>query len=80
MKIRVYKNNELIGEYNAYKKYEESFYFREMPILSKKRSREIIKKANNGILYEKDLFVLENIEDGYQGVQEIYKDGTILNF
>lgn len=82
MKIRVYKKGktELVGEYNVRNVYDSRFYHRNMPTLSVKRCREILDSVSPYFKIESELFVIENAETGYTGIQYIYRNGTILNF
>lgn len=82
MKIRVYRigKTNLIGEYNVKNIYDSRFYHRNMPTLSAKRCREILDSVSPNFKIESELFVIENVETGYTGIQYIHRQGTILNF
>ena len=51
-----------------------------MPTLSAKRCREILNTVYPHFKAKSEMFVIENVETGYTGVQSIYRNGTILNF
>ena len=82
MRIRIYTvgKKEFIGEYRVKSVYESTFYHKNMPILSAKSCREILNKVYPHFKADKELFVFENVDTGYTGVQHIYRRGTILNF
>ena len=88
MRVNVYKPScnstnykpELIITLNVRLQYESSFYFRNMPAISAKICRKIIRQLNNGILYNEETLLFENVKTGHRGIQKMYKNGTILNF
>ena len=77
MIINIYtigKKQKLVENMLIRSKYDSSFYFRKMPYLSGKRCRDILNGKKSG------LFVLEDAQTGYSGLQELFASGTILNF
>lgn len=82
MKINIYTRGkkEVIGTYNVRSAYDSTFYFCNMPTLSAKRCRQILNKVSPDYKINSDTLVLENVETGYIGIQEIHRSGTILNF
>lgn len=82
MKIKIFTvgKKKLVGEYNVRSVYEGSFYHRNMPVLSARRCREILNTVYPNFKAESALFVIENVETGYTGSQNIYRKGTVLNF
>lgn len=82
MRIRIYKigKTELIEECNVKSMYEDTFYHRNMPMLSAKQCRKILNFISPNFKVDSKEFVIENITTGYIGVQQIFRSGTILNF
>lgn len=82
MHIKIYKigKKELIYECNVRSLYDSKFYFRNIPTLSAKRCREILNIISPHFKIHSESVVIEEVETGYTGVQNIYRNGTILNF
>ena len=82
MTVNIYTigKKKLIGTYNVRNIYESSFYFRNMPTLSTKRCKEILNSISPNFKIESDTLVFENVETGYTGIQNLHRNGTILNF
>lgn len=82
MKVKIYitGRRELIGVYNARSVYDPVFYFRNMPTLSARQCREILNTTSSNYKMNFEEFVFEDVDTGHNGVQKIYKNGTILNF
>lgn len=87
MKVRIYERGntrngntpQLLREYNVRNVYESSFYFRPVPTLSAKRCRGILNELFPHFKAEKELLLFENVETGYKWLQELHRNGTILN-
>lgn len=82
MKVNVYTigKKKLIGTYSVRNAYDSSFYFRDMPTLSAKKCREILNAVSPNYKIGSATLVLEDVETGHTGIQEIHRTGTILNF
>ena len=81
-KLNIYSigREKIIWTGNVKNVYESSFYFRTMPTLSAKRCRQILDVLYPHFKAEKETLVFEWVDNGYTGVQELYRQGTILNF
>ena len=75
VKIKYYYSDEII-EINTGYAFEETFHHRVMPVISARRSRQIIKHFC-GRLYN-DIPVIVYHENGVDVHQSICKDGTII--
>lgn len=60
--------------------YDSKFYFRNMPTISGKRCRDILKKLYPHFKAESTTLLFENVATGYKGLQDLHINGTILNF
>ena len=60
--------------------YDDRFYKRNMPTLSARRCREILKKLYPHFNADGVQLVFEDAKTGYTGTQNLYRNGTILNF
>lgn len=82
MRVKVYTcgKKKVIGDYTARNVYESTFYHRMMPTLSAEDCRKILNSVSPNFKIESEMFVLEDAETGYTGIQRIHRQGTVLNF
>ena len=81
-KLNIYTlgKKKLVWSGNVKNVYESSFYFRTMPTLSTRRCASILNDLHPQLKAEKETLVFEWIDNGYTGMQELYRKGTVLNF
>lgn len=82
MIVNVYTigKKDFIGTYKARNVYESSFYFCNMPTLSKKTCKSILDNLYPNFMADGVCLVFENVETGHVGSQQLFRNGTILNF
>lgn len=80
LKIYTIGKKSLVWSGNVKNVYESSFYFRTMPTLSEKRCRQILNTLYPHFKADNEYLVFEWVDNGYTGVQMLYRNGTILNF
>lgn len=60
--------------------YDDKFYKRNMPTLSARRCKMILNKLYPHFKADGVELILEDVKTGYTGAQNLYRNGTILNF
>ena len=83
MIINIYKigcKEKIIDNMKVNKIYD-SYYNKKVPTISAKRCRDILNSLyGKNFKIDSQLFVFENVETGCKSLQELYRNGTILNF